>query len=702
MSATPVYQRTELVDHVLDTVKENLVVGALLVVVVLLVFLGDLRAGLVVATVIPLSLLFAANGLLALGIAGSLMSLGALDFGLIVDSSIVQVENAVRRLGESPEADPIEVVATAALEVRKPTLYGELVIASVYLPVLALQGTEGKLFAPMALTVLLALLGSLLASLTLVPVLTSLWVRPGRVPREGLVVRWAQAAYRPVLRRALGAPWLVLSVAGLLLLDGLWLGSQLGTQFVPRLSEGAVVINTVRLAGVSLDESVRIGTRVEQLLLDRFPAEIEHVWTRTGTAEVATDPMGIELSDVFVTLTPRSTWTRATHQDELVQAMEAELSTLPGMNRIFTQPIEMRVNEMIAGVRADLGIKLFGDDLEELRRRAVRIADRVRTIDGAADVRVEQLTGQPVLQATLDRDALARQGLPARDVLQTVEALTGLPAGQLVQGDRRVPVAVRIADDWQRHPDQLGELPVLGPGGQRVPLQTVTTLTLQEGPSSIQREWGKRRIVVSANVRGRDLGSFVDEVRAEVDALPLPTGWFVRYGGQFEHYERARDRLLWVVPLALGLVALLLYATYGRLLDAVRVFTGVPFAAVGGVAALWLRGLPLSVSAAVGFVALSGVAVLADMVLVSTIRRHLAAGLPAEQAVQRAATERLRPVLMTSLVAALGFLPMALHTGVGAEVQRPLATVVIGGLFSSTLLTLVVLPVLYTLTGRSR
>lgn len=699
-----VYERTWLVDQVLDTVRNNLLEGALLVIAVLFAFLGNWRAGFVVALIIPLSLLFASNLMLQLGIAGSLMSLGAIDFGLVVDSSIVQVENAVRRLGERPDDDPVQVVGDAALEVRRPTMFGELIILVVYLPVLALEGTEGQLFRPMALTVVFALLGSMLASLTLVPVLTSLAVRARRgAPHDNALVRRLQAAYRPVLQRALDAPVLVLGGALLLVLNAGFLATRLGTEFVPRLSEGAVVINTVRLASVSLDESVRYGTQIERVLLASFPDEVQHVWTRTGSAEVATDPMGIELSDVFVTLTPRAQWTRAKSQEQLVAAMQEELSVLPGMNMVFTQPIEMRVNEMVAGVRSDLGIKLFGDDLVRMRELALDIEEIVTDVEGAADVSVEQVTGLPVLRAEVDRPVLARHGMSAASVLQAVQAIGGIDVGELYEGERRFPIALRLSEDSRRDPEQVERLLVTGPDGARLPLGTLASVQRTEGPSTIQREWGRRRLVVQANVRDRDLGSFVAEVQQRVAAeVTLPAGWFVRYGGQFEHYQRARDRLVIVVPLALALVALLLVSTYGRVLDALRVFTGVPFAAIGGIAALWLRGLPFSVSAAIGFVALSGVAVLGDMVLVSTIRRHLDAGVELREAVERAAHERLRPVLMTGLVAALGFLPMALNTGIGAEVQRPLATVVVGGLLSSTTLTLVVLPVLYTITRRDR
>lgn len=704
MEVETVYERTDLVEEVLGTVRENLIEGALLVIAVLFVFLGNWRAGLVVAAVVPLSMVFAASLMLPLGIAGSLMSLGALDFGLVVDSSVVQVENVVRRLAEREGEPVVQVVGDAAVEVRRPTMYGELIILVVYLPVLALEGTEGQLFRPMALTVIFALLGSMLASLTLVPVLTSLALRHGGVShREPALVRRLQSLYRPVLQRALDAPGLVLGLAALLVLNAGLLSTRLGTEFVPRLAEGSVVINTVRLSSVSLDESLRYGTSIENVLLQAFPDEVDRVWTRTGSAEVATDPMGIEQSDLFVTFHPRAQWTRAETQAELVAAMEGELSALPGMNLVFTQPIEMRVNEMVAGVRSDLGIKIFGDDLERMRELALQVEDIVTEVEGAADVSVEQVTGLPVLRAEVKREVLARHGLSAAAVLRVVEALGGIEVGALFEGERRVPIALRLAESVRQDPEQVAELLVPGRDGLRLPLGTLAEVRRTEGPALVQREWGRRRLVVQANVRGRDLGSFVAEVQQRVEAeLVLPAGWFVRYGGQFEHYERARSRLLVVVPLALLLIVALLYATYDRWRDALRVFTGVPFAVVGGVAALWLRGLPFSVSAAIGFVALAGVSVLADMVLVSTIRRHLDAGLALREAVERAAVERLRPVLMTSLVAALGFVPMALNTGVGAEVQRPLATVVIGGLVSSTALTLLVLPVLYTLSGRSR
>ena len=695
------YDRRTLVDQVIATVRTNLVEGALLVVVVLFVFLGSLRAGLVVASVIPLSMLFAFNAMHLAGVAGSLMSLGAIDFGLVVDSAIIAVENATRRLGEDRGRRPVvEVVREAALEVRRPTLFGELIIAVVYLPVLAMAGIEGKLFRPMALAVLFALAGSMLLSLTWVPAVTSLVLRRGPGDREPRLVALLQRVYAPVLDGALRHRAAVLVAAALVVAGGAALATRIGAEFVPRLSEGTVVINTVRLASVDLDESVRYGTRIERVLLGAFPDEIERVWTRSGTAEVATDPMGVELSDVFVTLRPRGRWRRADSQEALVRAMQAALRDLPGMRMVFTQPIEMRVNEMVAGVRADLGIKIYGDDLNTLRDAARRVDLIVRSVPGSADVSVEQVTGAPVLRVEFDRASAARFGIAAERVLETVGALAGTDVAELREGQRRFPVAVRIDPARASDLAAIGRLLVAAPDGTQVPLAQLARIYTDTTPSTIQREWARRRIVVQTNVRGRDIASFVAEVRRRVAAeARLPPGYSVGYGGQFEHLERAQRRLLVVVPLAIALVFALLYATYGRARDAVRVFTGVPFAALGGVVALTLRGMPFSISAAVGFIAVSGVAVLGDMVLASTIRRALDAGVAPHVAVRAAALERLRPVLMTALVAALGFLPMALSRGVGAEVQRPLATVVIGGLVSSTLLTLVVLPALYSIFG---
>ncbi len=697
IDAVPVYERTAVVDRVLRTVRTNLFEGALLVVAVLFAFLGNLRAGLLVAAAIPISMLFAFDLMTRAGIAGSLMSLGAIDFGMVVDSSVILVENTVRRLGLAPAgSDRLQVVRDAAIEVRKPTLFGEAIIMVVYLPILALQGIEGKLFRPMALTVVFALLGSLLLSLTLMPVLASLVLPARGRERENVLVRGLLALYRPVLALALRRRAPVLLLAAACVVAGALLATRLGSEFVPRLNEGALTINTIRLAGVSVDESVRYGTRIEQALLRAFPDEIERVWTRTGSAEISTDPMGLELSDVFVTLTPREQWTRASSQPDLVARMQALLADFPAMKTVFTQPIEMRVNEMVAGIRADLGVKVFGDDFGVLEAKAAEVQAVLLAIPGAAEVYAEQVTGQPVLQVEIDRDAIARHGIPARDVLAVVEALGGIAAGDLQDEGRRFPIAVRLEDAYRLDEQSVGLIPVTAANGDRVPLARLAHLRVEEGPSTIQREWGKRRVVVQANVRGRDVGSFAAEALAAIHArVELPAGYYVRFGGQYEHYASARNRLLVVVPLALALILVLLWFTYGRLRDVLRVFTGVPFAAVGGIVALWLRDMPFSISAGVGFVALSGVSVLGDMVLVSTIRQLLDEGLPLAEAVRQAAERRLRPVLMTALVASLGFLPMALNTGMGAEVQRPLATVVVGGVISSTLLTLTVLPALY-------
>ncbi|MCC7535217.1 MAG: efflux RND transporter permease subunit [Deltaproteobacteria bacterium] len=696
--AEVVYDRTDLVAHVLRTVEVNLLEGALLVVIVLFAFLGSARAGIVVAVAIPLSMAFASNLMLYAGVAGSLMSLGAIDFGLVVDSAVIQVENVVHRLGSPDDARPrLDVVRDAVHEVRRPTLFGELVIAIVYLPILLLEGIEGKLFRPMALTVLFALAGSMLLSLTLVPVLASVLLPRRMSHRPNVLVRAASWLYRPVLRFALRRPWIVIAVALVVLGNGAFLATRLGSELVPRLWEGTVVLNTVRLAGISLDESVRYGTRIEQALLRRFPDEIERIWTRTGSPEVATDPMGIEVSDVFVQLRPRERWRKARSQDELVRRMSAELESMPGMRAAFTQPIEMRMNEMIAGIRSDLGVKLFGEDFETLRSKA-RVIERVlRGIRGAEDVTVEQITGLPIVPVAIDRTAVGRHGVRARDVLATVEALGGRHAGEIQDGERRFPIAVRLDDRYRSDVTALGRVLVASAGGERVPLRRLAKIGVVDGPAAINREWGKRRVVVQANVRGRDLGGFVAEARRAVDAIDLPDGYYVRYGGQFEHLESARLRLAIVVPAALLLIFVLLYFTYGRAADALRVFSGVPFALVGGVVALLLRDMPFSISAAVGFVALAGVSVLGDMVLVSRFRQLVAQGLAPARAIEDAAASRLRPVLMTALVASLGFVPMALSSGVGAEVQRPLATVVIGGVVSSTLLTLVVLPALYAL-----
>ena len=697
------YDRTELVDRVIATVRDNLIEGALLVVAVLLLLLGNLRAGLIVATAIPLAMLASFSAMLQTGIAASLLSLGAIDFGLVVDSSVIVVENCVRRLGlEHGTRSPLEIVREATLEVRKPTMFGELIILVVYVPILLLEGVEGRLFRPMAFTVIFALMGSLVFSLTLVPVLCSLFLKARPERRENPILRVAQAVYGPVVRLALRRRRVVLVLGAGVLVAGALLATRLGGAFVPRLWEQAITINTVRLAGISLDESVRYGSRLERLLLDAFPDEIRDIWSRTGTAQVATDTMGIEVTDVFVTLTPRADWTRGQDQEQLVAAMQERLAVMPGMRAIFTQPIEMRMNEMTAGVRADLGVKIFGDDLELLRSLADEVATVLSAVPGAADVTVEQLTGQPVLEVEVRRDALARHGLSVRSVLDLVAALGEIDVGDVREGQRRVDLIVRLADRYRDDPQAVRSLTVPTASGEYLPLGDLVSFREVTGPSVITREWQQRRAVVQANARGRDLGGFVRDARLRIEQqVAFPPGTYVRYGGQFEHLQRASHRLLIVVPLAIGAVLLLLHLSTRSMVDALIIATGAPFAAVGGVAALLLRDMPFTISAGVGFVAVTGVSMLNGLVLVSTIRRKVdEEGLELHAAIEQTRLLRLRPILMTALVAALGFIPMALNTGVGAEVQRPLATVVIGGVIADNLLTLIVLPALYATFGR--
>ncbi len=695
-----VYDRTELVDVVIDTTRRNLFEGGLLVVAVLFAFLGNLRAAFIVALAIPLSMLFAFSGMWRFGIAASLLSLGALDFGMVVDSSVVMVENCVRHIarGDSKGRSKREVVRDAAVEVRKPTLFGELIIMIVYLPILTLEGVEGKLFRPMALTVIFALVGSMILSMTLMPVLAS-YLLPRRITeRDPLPMRIALALYRPVLRFSMAHPVPVVAFAGCVLVVAFGMvAPYLGSEFVPKLSEGAMTVNVVRLAGTDLAESNRVNTAMERLIRDKFPDEVRHVWSRVGTAEVATDPMGIELTDVFVTLHPREKWTKAKTQEGLRALVEREVRAVPGQKPEFSQPIELRMNEMTSGVRSDLGIKLYGDDFDVLTKKAAEIEKVLLAIDGSADVRVEQVTGQPVLQIRVKQDEIARHGVPAKAVTDVIRAVGTLPVGDVVEGQIRFPLVVRLPDRWRGTPDSIAAILVATPSGERVPLGRLADIRVVEGPSTITREWAQRRITVTCNIRGRDMGTFVAEAKQQVGKqVELPKGRYrLEWGGQFENYERARDRLTIVVPVAVVLILILLYFTYHNLVDALRVFTGVPFGWVGGILALWLRDMPLSISAIIGFIALSGVAVLDDMILVSYVRQLRQKGVSVQDAVRLASLTRLRPVLMTTLVASLGFVPMALSTGQGAEVQRPLATVVIGGVIGAMVMSLLVLRVLY-------
>lgn len=695
-----VYNRTELVDVVIETVRKNLLEAGILVVAVLFAFLGNLRAASIVALAIPLSMLFAFSGMWRFGIAASLLSLGALDFGLVVDSSVVMIENCVRHIahGELHGKSKREVIRDAAVEVRKPTLFGELIIMIVYLPILTLEGVEGKLFRPMALTVIFALFGSIILSMTLMPVLAS-YVLPRRIEeRVPLLMRIALAVYRPVLRFSMAHPIPIFAFAlGVVTVAFGMVAPYLGSEFVPKLSEGSITLNVVRLAGTDLAESNRVNTAMERIALEKFPDEVKYVWSRVGTAEVATDPMGTEISDIFITLQPREKWTRAKTQEDLRNLLEMEFRAVPGQKAEFSQPIEMRMNEMTAGIRSDLGVKLYGDDFEVLAAKAAEIETVLKGIEGNADVRVEQLTGQPVLQIRVKQDEIARNGVSAKAVTDVVRSVGTLPVAEIVEGQLRFPLVVRLPDRWRGSPESIGRILIATQTGERVPLARLANLQTVQGPNTITREWGQRRITITTNVRGRDMGTFVAEAKQKVaERVELPKGRYrLEWGGQFENYERARDRLMIVVPVAVVLILTLLYFTYHNLMDALRVFTGVPFGWVGGIFALWLRDMPLSISAIIGFIALSGVAVLDDMILVSYVRQLRSKGISVHEAIRQASLTRLRPVLMTTLVAALGFLPMAFSTGQGAEVQRPLATVVIGGVIGAMVMSLLVLRVLY-------
>jgi cobalt-zinc-cadmium resistance protein CzcA len=700
----PYYDRTELVRRSIRTVVTNLTEGGLLVVVVLLLLLGNLRGGLIVALAIPLSMLFAFCGMLVGGISGNLMSLGAIDFGLIVDGSVVMVENIVRRISgrRDPTVPVLESVRSAAVEVGRPVSFAVAIIIIVYLPILTLTGTEGRMFRPMAWTVVLALAGSLLVSLAVMPVLASLAFRGGAVERETRVIAWIRRLYRPTLswameHRVIVAGGALAAVAGTGMLFPF-----LGGEFLPTLDEGDVVIQTLRLQSSSMTHSVEAGLAVERVL-EEFP-EVEQVVTRIGSPEVATDVMGIELSDVFVNLEPRGEWTSARTKAELVEAMaEALERRVPGMGFSFTQPIEMRFNELIAGVRSDVAVSVFGDDLDVLERIGREAAVLLREVPGAADVRADQVQGLPVLRIVLDHARIARYGIQVADVLGVVEAIrAGRVVGVVMDGVRRYDIVVKFALPIQADLDAIRNLPVMDPDGHPVPLAQLAGIRIEEGPAQIGREFGQRRLNVEANVRGRDLQSFVREARKLLEErLEKPDGYYLEWGGAFEQLERGRNRLVLVVPIALFAIFALLYAAFASLRSALLIFTGVPFAAVGGVLALQIRGIPFSISAGVGFIALFGVAVLNGVVMVSAIRKLQEEGRGLRDAVRAGASERLRPVLMTALVASLGFVPMALSTSAGAEVQRPLATVVIGGLISSTLLTLVVLPTLYAWVGDS-
>ena len=708
----PLYDRTTLVDKAIATVQKNLLEGALLVIVVLFLLLGNVRAALITAAVIPLAMLATVTGMVRTGVSANLMSLGALDFGLIVDGAVIVVENCIRRLSEAQSGirerqlalkERLNVVYTATSEVIRPSLFGVGIITVVYIPIFSLSGVEGKMFHPMAATVVMALLAAMLLSLTLVPAAVAVFMRRPVAEQENWLMRAAKQAYEPLLAGALKLRWALVAGATALVVASGWLATTLGSEFVPQLDEGDIAVQALRITGTGLEQSLALQAQVEKRI-GEFP-QVEIAFARVGTAEVATDPMPPNIADGYVMLKPRDQWPNPDlSKTELVEQMEEALNELVGNNYEFSQPIQLRFNELISGVRADLGIKVFGDDLEQLLSSAQAIQSVVQGIDGAADVRVEQVSGLPVLSVIPDRSALARYGLNVQAVQDLVAtAVGGTSAGLIFDGDRRFELVVRLPERLRQDTAVLERLPLLLPGvsensdgAHYIPLGEVAHIELAPAPAQISRENGKRRVVVTANVRGRDLGSFVEEVQQRITTqVELPAGYWLDYGGTFEQLQSASQRLSIVVPVTLLLILGLLLMAFGSLKDALIIFTGVPLALTGGVAMLWLRDMPLSISAGVGFIALSGVAVLNGLVMLSFIRelRHEGQGL--EVAIVQGAMTRLRPVLMTALVASLGFVPMALNVGTGAEVQRPLATVVIGGIVSSTLLTLLLLPALY-------
>ncbi|HEY0995637.1 MAG TPA: CusA/CzcA family heavy metal efflux RND transporter [Gemmatimonadaceae bacterium] len=703
VSLRPFYDRTELVDRTIRTVEKNLFEGAVLVVAVLFLLLGNFRGALVVALAIPLSMMFALGMMVKAGIAGSLMSLGAIDFGLVVDGSVVMVENSMRRLGHRRRDESfLHTVLDACAEVARPILFGVGIIIVVYLPILTLEGVEGNMFRPMAMTVVFALVGSLLLTFLLTPVLISLALRGKVEEKDVWLVRQAKRLYEPALEWTLARGKQVLVVSGAITAIALGAIPFLGSEFIPRLDEGSFALQVLRLPSVSLEESVRQTTQLERVLLTEFPNEVQDVVAKTGRPEIATDPMGVNVSDVLVMLKPKREWSRARTKEELEARMAEALAQIPGMVVSFSQPIELRVNELIAGVRSDLAIKIYGDDLAELSRTADRVVAAVSKLEGATGFKAQQLEGLPQLQVTVLPEQLARYGINSAEVMQAVEALGGVEVTQVLEGQRRFALSVRFPEAVRRTPASIGGILVSAPGGERVPLATLARVEEVDSPAEISHENGSRLIIIEGNVRGRDIGSFVSDVRSLFDdgRVTLPAGYRPEFGGQFENLERASRRLMIVVPLSLLLIFLLLFATFNSLRQAALVFTGIPLATVGGVVALLLRGMPFSISAGVGFIALFGVAVLNGVVMVSYINELRGQGRPLDRAIREGGMTRLRPVLMTALVASLGFIPMAISHGAGAEVQRPLATVVIGGLVTSTLLTLLVLPLLYLLFER--
>ncbi|MBW2421640.1 MAG: CusA/CzcA family heavy metal efflux RND transporter [Deltaproteobacteria bacterium] len=708
ITATAVYDRTRLVDKTLETVQKNLIEGALLVIVVLLLLLGNLRGALLTAAVIPIAMLMTISGMVQAGVSANLMSLGALDFGLIVDGAVIIVENCLRRLSQAgaqveSTSDRIAIVIEATREVIRPALFGVLIITAVYIPVFALTGVEGKMYHPMAKTVVIALVSAMILSVTFVPACVVVFFRRPVRERRNVIVETVRSVYRPLLHGVLRWRWLVI-VIGLSWVAGNGvLALRLGAEFAPNLDEGDIAMHALRIPGTSLQQAIRLQTRLEAEV-KKLP-EVERVFAKIGTGEVATDPMPPNVADTFIILKPREQWPNPRKpKSQVVAELEALVEPVPGSRYEFLQPIQMRFNELLAGVRAELAVKVFGDDFDQLVALGSQLQEAIEGVPGAADVAVEQATGLPVVTIAPRRSVLGHLGISIETLQDLVStALGGAVAGQLYEGDRRWDIVVRLAEDLRTDTDLLLRLPVFVGEGEYVPLGQVATVAVVNGMNQVNRESGKRRVVVGANVRGRDLGSFVLDVKRAVEKqVDLPPGYWIEYGGTFEQLESAANRLAVVVPLTLFVIIGLLVMALGSLKDAAVIFSGVPLALTGGVLALALRGIPFSISAAVGLIALSGIAVLNGLVMVSFIRDLRMHGRPVEEAIVEGALTRVRPVMMTALVAALGFVPMAVNTGIGSEVQRPLATVVIGGIVSSTLLTLLVLPALYRVVHGSR
>ncbi|MDP3540047.1 MAG: CusA/CzcA family heavy metal efflux RND transporter [Azonexus sp.] len=717
IKAVTVYDRTVLVDKAISTVKKNLLEGAVLVIVILFLFLGNIRAAVITAMVIPLSMLFTFSGMVTYHISANLMSLGALDFGIIIDGAVVIVENCVRRLAHAQahhgrpltRTERFHEVFAASREARRPLLFGQLIIMIVYLPIFALTGVEGKMFHPMAFTVVTALVGAMILSVTFIPAAVALFIGEKVDEKENFLMRAAKRWYEPVLAGVMAnKPVVLVFTAVVVLLSGL-VATRMGSEFVPSLNEGDFAIQALRIPGTSLSQSVAMQQQLEKQLKAEYP-EIDRIFARTGTAEIASDPMPPNISDGYIMLKPETEWPEPRKsRDELRAAIQETVGKLPGNAYEFSQPIQLRFNELISGVRSDVAIKIFGDDMDVMNETASKISAVLEKIPGASEVKIEQTTGLPMLTVNIDREKTARYGLNIGDVQDAIStAIGGREAGTMFEGDRRFDIVVRLPDNLRSDLESLKRLPIALPKGAAagngvearttyIPLGEVASLEIAPGPNQVSRENGKRRVVVSSNVRGRDIGSFVSEAQAGLAGVKIPTGYWTAWGGTFEQLESASKRLKIVVPVALLLVFTLLFAMFGNVKDGLLVFTGIPFALTGGVVALWLRDIPLSISAGIGFIALSGVAVLNGLVMISFIRNLREEGRSLDDAIHEGALTRLRPVLMTALVASLGFVPMAIAIGTGAEVQRPLATVVIGGILSSTALTLLVLPLLYRL-----